>query len=37
LGLRADSMAQFHDIAAWNQRQEAEPDLRVVSKRKSSG
>jgi phosphosulfolactate synthase len=37
LGLRADSMAQFHDVAAWNERQEAEPELRVVRKRKSLG
>jgi hypothetical protein len=30
-------MAQFHDVAAWNERQEAEPELRVVRKRKSLG
>jgi phosphosulfolactate synthase len=37
LGLRADSMAQFHDVDVWNQRKESEQELRVVPKRQFAG
>jgi phosphosulfolactate synthase len=37
LGLRADSMAEFHDVEAWNRRQEEERDLRIVPKRQYVG
>lgn len=36
VGLRADAMAQFHEVAAWNARQEAERDLKVVPPRRRS-
>jgi phosphosulfolactate synthase len=36
LGLRAEAMVQFHDVEAWNARQETERDLKVVHSKKIS-
>ena len=36
LGLRAEGMVQFHDVAAWNARQETERDLKVVHSKRIS-